>query len=97
MSDDQVERPLAPWRLVILFLLYRPIHLPHFLNNTPFRPTPEIAYILLANRISITRNHTYTPKTIESSSSLLQAIMGNVEGVREQDIGENGNYILEDG
>jgi hypothetical protein len=88
---------MAAWRLVILFLLYRPIHLPHVPNHPPLRPTSQIPYILLTNRISITRYHTYPPKTIESSSSLIQAIMGNVEGVREQDIGEDGNYVLEDG
>ena len=97
MTDEQVERPMASRRLVILFLLYRPIHLPHFPNHPPLRPTLEITYILLADRISITRNHTYPTKASKPSSSLFQAIMGNLEGSREQDIGEDGNYVLEDG
>jgi hypothetical protein len=96
-ADDQVKWPLATRRLVILFLLHRPIHLPHLPNHPPLCPTPKITYILLANRISITRNHTYPPKTIEPSSSIFQAIMGDLEGCREQDIGEDGNYFLEDG
>jgi len=86
----------ARW-LVILFLLHRPIHLPHFPNNTSLRPTPEVAYILLANRISITRHPTYPAKAFESSGSILQEIMGNLEGSREQDIGKDGDYIFEDG
>lgn len=96
-TDNQVERPMATRRLVILFLLYRPIHLPHLPNYPPLCPTPEITYILLAHRIAITRYPTYPTKAFESSSSLLQTIMGYVEGVREQDIGEDGDYFLEDG
>jgi hypothetical protein len=96
-ADDQVKWPLATRRLVILFLLHRPIHLPHFPNHPSLRPTLEITYILLANRISITRYHTYPPKTFEPSSSLFQAVMGDLEGSGEQDIGEDGNYILENG
>ena len=96
-TDEQAKRPLAARRLVILLLLYRPLHLPHFPNHPPLRPTLEITYILLAHRIAITRYSTYPTKAFEPSSSLLQTIMGYLEGFREQDIGKDGNYILEDG
>lgn len=88
---------MAAWWMVILFLLYRRRHLLHLSSVSPTRTSTRISCFLFAYRFSLARVSTIPSIILERRRGLLQAVMGIVEGSREQGTRQDGNHILEDG